>query len=733
MRIRNSLTGGAVVGALALTFGAIAPAAPPAVAAATTYTVSTGAVTQDGHATDTPANPFIDKNGTFYFQQSAALYGATDTRNWSFYTGTTFDNATRSPLSDAVNPANSSDSNANTTWRCNNSPTGLTATAAPAGSNYAQRNYCDLSSTWVDPDTGNWYGLVHNEFTPQPFGDGLHFDAIDYAVSTDQGSTWTIKDQVITSPYSTARGNTAAFPNQTYYYGDGDQRLMVDTASGYFYVFYGSRVIDKSGGWAAAGFGEHVARAPIYQKMAKGSWQKYLNGAWQSPGIGGAESNITSVSPAAPAGYVPAASDYNPQNTGTIAQQVAAGKLPQNGSDLFVMNVSYDAYLGLYIGTPQTDLGDGANRPLHFYATADLATQKWTDIGSTANYTQQSWYRWMVDAATATTGTIVGKTFRSYCYFACSSASGSVSSSEHVNVTIDSSNPAAPVVDPSKAYLIASGSGQNLTQSGSGLAVASSPAASGSSGWRFTGTGDGAYNITNAVSGLALGVDSTTTAGRAWAAKPTLTSLSGTGTTGQQWFIQSDVITPTSGGTTPAATFRLTNRYSGLVISLAASGAQTSPYRNWTNTTTGTADITTPQAQAISLTAAPTVHGLVGAESHRCLDVPGGTVANGVLVDIADCAGSTSQQWTASAASELRVSGTKCLDLLNHASSAGSPVGVWDCNGGTNQQWTINADGTIRSVSSGLCLDVTNHATASGSPVEVWTCNTGANQKWTAD
>ncbi|MCE0448249.1 hypothetical protein LT493_44660 [Streptomyces tricolor] len=45
------------------------------------------------------------------------------------------------------------------------------------------------------------------------------------------------------------RGDTAAFPHETYSYGDGDQRLFADPASGYFYVYYGSRIVDKRGGW----------------------------------------------------------------------------------------------------------------------------------------------------------------------------------------------------------------------------------------------------------------------------------------------------------------------------------------------------------------------------------------------------------------------------------------------------------------------------------------------------
>ncbi len=216
-----------------------------ATAPAAKYTLSAGTAVSYARPDDTPASVFTDKNGQFYYSQAHSLYGATDSRNWSFYTGANFGSTSLAPISNAVNPANSSDSNADTTWRCNNSPTGLSATSAPAGSSYSQRNYCDISGIWVDPDTGYWYGLVHNEFTPQPFGDGLHYDAIDYAVSQNQGSTWSIQGHAITSPFSTARNDTTAFPNSTYYYGDGDQRLFVDNASGYFYVFYASRALNK--------------------------------------------------------------------------------------------------------------------------------------------------------------------------------------------------------------------------------------------------------------------------------------------------------------------------------------------------------------------------------------------------------------------------------------------------------------------------------------------------------
>ena len=55
-------------------------------------------------------------------------------------------------------------------------------------------------------------------------------------MSHDQGKTWTITGHVLTSPWSTTRGDTDAFGQQRYNYSDGDPRLFVDQASGYFYA-----------------------------------------------------------------------------------------------------------------------------------------------------------------------------------------------------------------------------------------------------------------------------------------------------------------------------------------------------------------------------------------------------------------------------------------------------------------------------------------------------------------
>ncbi|WP_460518504.1 discoidin domain-containing protein [Humibacter antri] len=621
------------------------------------YTVTTDSVNTSGwhYPDDTPASLYTDKDGTFYFGESHANYGNTadggngNIRQWQFYTGTNMDTA----APDAA--LNQAGTNPDTTNLCNTSPTGKNATSAPQPSGYKQPNYCDLTQIWVDPDSGDWYGLVHNEFTPQPLGDGLHYDAIDYARSSDQGKTWTIVDHAITSPYSTTRGDTAAFPEQTYYYGDGDPRLYVDYASGYFYAFYGSRVVNQGGsggGWVA--FYEHVARAPISEKMAAGSWEKWYDGAWDQPGIGGKESNMTPVTTADPTGYTAPGKEYNPKTPGTAQQQIANGQMPAT-SPLFVMDVTYDAYLGLYIGEPQNPDQSG-KAPQEFYATKSLATQKWFKLGDTGSaYTTASWYRWFLDPANKTSDAIVGKSFRSYCSFGCMGGSYE----EYANVTI-TGDTVASAVDTSKQYTIASGGKQVLSTSADGASVISTAQTDPTSAWTFASTGDGAYTIADSHGAL-LGVDSSTTASRAWGAGLTLTPADAA-TVGQQWFVVPNT-NPDTGEATGSV--RLVNRYSGLVLGMtggADAKAGTTPGRTWdasgatTNTrstralaATSVDAFSTPADQTITLAvynASGTTPGGTGTTPGGTGTTPGGTGAGGTPAESGH--GASGQQNTAS-------------------------------------------------------------------------------------
>jgi O-glycosyl hydrolase len=120
----------------------------------------------------------------------------------------------------------------------------------------------------------------------------------------------------------------------------------------------------------------------------------------------------------------------------------------------------------------------------------------------------------------------------------------------------------------------------------------------------------------------------------------------------------------------------------------------------------------------------------IGQSSGRCVDVSGGSATNGANIIIWGCHSNTNQQWTTTAAGELRVFGTKCLEAYQAGTAAGTRASIFDCNGGNHQKWNLNADNTITNRQSGLCLDVNGQGTADGTGVILWNCSGGANQIW---
>lgn len=118
-----------------------------------------------------------------------------------------------------------------------------------------------------------------------------------------------------------------------------------------------------------------------------------------------------------------------------------------------------------------------------------------------------------------------------------------------------------------------------------------------------------------------------------------------------------------------------------------------------------------------------------GVGSGRCLDVPGTGTTDGTQLQLWDCHNGTNQQWTRTAAGELRIHGDKCLDAAGTAN--GTKVQIYSCWGGDNQKWRINSDGTIVGVQSGRCLDATGAGTANGTLIQLYSCSNGSNQRWT--
>ncbi|MER5204124.1 endo-1,4-beta-xylanase [Streptomyces sp. NPDC002825] len=128
-------------------------------------------------------------------------------------------------------------------------------------------------------------------------------------------------------------------------------------------------------------------------------------------------------------------------------------------------------------------------------------------------------------------------------------------------------------------------------------------------------------------------------------------------------------------------------------------------------------------------TPSPGAGQIKGVASGRCLDVPGASTTDGTQLNLWDCNNAANQQWTYTAAGELRVYGDKCLDAGGTAN--GAKVQIYSCWGGDNQKWRLNSDGSIVGVQSGLCLDAAANGTANGTLIQLYSCWGGANQRWT--
>ncbi|MGL5708426.1 MAG: hypothetical protein ACRDDF_09230, partial [Aeromonas sp.] len=388
---------------------------------------------------DSPGFSFIDETGKYFYHDTLSQYNKYNPNNadhaWRFFSAKNYQGA------DEIFKNNSRNYNEikgiydhatvqNTVPLCTNTP--LMRRIQPQGSDYDYINYCGLMDVWVDPDNGDWYGLLHDEI----FGLTPRYDAIELVKSTDKGVNWAVTDVIQTSQYGMKDSRQETL-GQTYNYGGGDPRLFVDYASGYFYIFYTSRVQNRSGWTGFSSFmQEHVMRAPISGKMSPASWRKFHNGRWEefntddySLGNTGAASNIVSVDVSTNGYFSP---EYDPISmVGTASELVAQGKLVN--SPLRVANVAWNSYLGKYIATPEHSSGiqNEGKAPLEFYVTDSLSSQKWAKLLTLNDYVARSWYRFMMDPKVQTLSNfIVGKTTRTYCYNDCQRFGG-----EYIDVT----------------------------------------------------------------------------------------------------------------------------------------------------------------------------------------------------------------------------------------------------------------------------------------------------------
>ena len=115
--------------------------------------------------------------------------------------------------------------------------------------------------------------------------------------------------------------------------------------------------------------------------------------------------------------------------------------------------------------------------------------------------------------------------------------------------------------------------------------------------------------------------------------------------------------------------------------------------------------------------------------NNRCLDVPNGNFADGVLVQMWNCNNSAAQKWNF-VNGTLQTSNNKCLDIPWGSTASGAILQIVGCNGNPAQQFVLSAAGDLVNPQANKCLDIKDWNTNDGAQIQLWDCAGTANQKW---
>ncbi|MDD4646397.1 MAG: hypothetical protein PHY99_10465, partial [Bacteroidales bacterium] len=152
-----------------------------------------------------------------------------------------------------------------------------------------------LGGMWYDKTDQKLYAPMHCE-TRGYYTTILR--QITLASSTDKGATWKYEGPIMTrdnpdEPLPTSREGSGLYWDG----GEGDFYLYADEKEGYVYLYTNHYVWTKTG-VDGPPFGfftfirHHVARCAIKDKLAPGKWQKFYNGSWTEPALGGKASDV---------------------------------------------------------------------------------------------------------------------------------------------------------------------------------------------------------------------------------------------------------------------------------------------------------------------------------------------------------------------------------------------------------------------------------------------------------
>jgi hypothetical protein len=153
--------------------------------------------------------------------------------------------------------------------------------------------------------------------------------------------------------------------------------------------------------------------------------------------------------------------------------------------------------------------------------------------------------------------------------------------------------------------------------------------------------------------------------------------------------------------------------------------------RNSRTVTVTTQNLSTNSAHTVTLTGSaadnPGTGEVIGVDG-LCLDVRGGTAADGQAVQVYTCNHTAAQQVGYAADNTVRLL-SRCLTAGGTANRA--LVTIDACTGAPGQTWTHRADGTLVNPASGRCLDVPDSNTGPGAvQLQIYDCLGTDGQTW---
>jgi hypothetical protein len=153
--------------------------------------------------------------------------------------------------------------------------------------------YAGIYGAWRDPQTGEIRAIYHAEDQEDMnrLPNGVHgfYASVGLAISADQGSTFRKAGRILTGHQPK---NAAGRPDQ----GCGEPSLLPDQGGHFLYCYYTDHTrLDNRGVQIG------LARSPIADKAAPGTWLKYYEGTFSEPGLGGKETPVVDARPAADA------------------------------------------------------------------------------------------------------------------------------------------------------------------------------------------------------------------------------------------------------------------------------------------------------------------------------------------------------------------------------------------------------------------------------------------------